>query len=188
MNKNISILNSQFDKKKLNQSGLLSVKPKIFVCNVDEQSVQKGNNYTKNFITKYGIENTLIVSADIENQINELDNNEKKNYMEMIGLKETGLDLLIQKGYKILELDTFFTSGPEETRAWTIQKNCTAPKAAGEIHTDFEKGFIRAETISYEDFITNEGWVNSKTNGKMRLEGKDYIVKDGDILNFRFNT
>ena len=186
--KNISTLNSQFNKKKLNQSGLLSVKPKIFVCNVDEQSVQKGNNYTKDFVTKYGIENTLIVSADIENQINELDSAEKNNYMEMIGLKETGLDLLIQKGYKILELDTFFTSGPEETRAWTIQKNCTAPKAAGEIHTDFEKGFIRAETISYEDFIKNEGWVNSKTNGKMRLEGKDYIVKDGDILNFRFNT
>ena len=187
-NKSIAILNSQFDKKKLNQSGLLSVKPKIFVCNVDEQSVQKGNNYTKNFVTKYGIENTLIVSADIENQINELDNSEKKNYMEMIGLKETGLDLLIQKGYKILELETFFTSGPEETRAWTVKKNCTAPKAAGEIHTDFEKGFIRAETISYEDFITNEGWINSKTSGKMRLEGKDYIVKDGDVLNFRFNT
>ena len=187
-NKSISILNSQFDKKKLNQSGLLSVKPKIFVCNVDEQSVQKGNDYTKNFVTKYGIENTLIVSADIENQINELNDSEKKNYMEMIGLKETGLDLLIQKGYKILELETFFTSGPEETKAWTIKKNCTAPKAAGEIHTDFEKGFIRAETISYEDFIANEGWINSRTNGKMRLEGKDYIVKDGDILNFRFNT
>ena len=147
-NKNISILNSQFDKKKLNQSGLLSAKPKIFVCNVDEHSIQKGNKYTKSFVTKYGIENTLIVSADIENQINELDVSEKKNYMEMIGLKSTGLDLLIQKGYNILELDTFFTSGPEETRAWTIQKNCTAPKAAGEIHTDFEKGFIRAETIS----------------------------------------
>ena len=187
-NEDISVLNSQFDKKKLNQSGLLSVKPKIFVCNVDEQSVQKGNNYTESFITKYGIENTLIVSADIENQINELEDAEKKKYMDMISLKETGLDSLIQKGYKILELDTFFTSGPEETRAWTIQKNCTAPKAAGEIHTDFEKGFIRAETISYEDFISNEGWMNSKINGKMRLEGKDYIVKDGDILNFRFNT
>ena len=123
-----------------------------------------------------------------ENQINELENEEKKNYMDMIGLKDTGLSMLIQKGYKILELDTYFTSGPEETRAWTIQKNCTAPKAAGAIHTDFEKGFIRAETISYEDFISNDGWVNSKTNGKMRLEGKDYIVKDGDVLNFRFNT
>ena len=186
--KDLSVLKEQFDKKTLNQSGLLSIKPKIYVCNVDEQSVQNGNEYTKNFINKFGEENTLIVSADIENQINELDKDERKNYMDMIGLDQTGLDLLIQKGYKILELDTYFTSGPEETRAWTIEKNCTAPKAAGEIHTDFEKGFIRAETVSYEDFIANDGWVNSKTNGKMRLEGKDYIVKDGDVLNFRFNT
>ena len=181
-------LKSEFSKKQLNLSGLLSLKPKIFVCNVDEKSVQNGNGYTKSFLEKFGLENTLIVSADIENQINELDSEERKNYMEMIGLKDTGLDMLIQKGYKILELDTFFTSGPEETRAWTIQKNCLAPKAAGEIHTDFEKGFIRAETISYNDFVENDGWVNSKTNGKMRLEGKDYIVKDGDVLNFRFNT
>ena len=186
--KDISILKSEFNKKQLNQSGLLFLKPKIFVCNVDEKSIQNGNNYTKAFIEKFGKENTLVVSADIENQINELETSEKKNYMEMIGLKKTGLDILIQKGYKILELDTYFTSGLEETRAWTIQKNCTAPKAAGEIHTDFEKGFIKAETISYEDFIENEGWVNSKVNGKMRLEGKDYIVKDGDVLNFRFNT
>ncbi len=183
-----SKLRNEFDKKKLNQSGLLSLKPKIFVCNVDEKSIQNGNNYTDVIVNKYGLENTIIISADIENQINELDLNEKKKYMEMIGLKETGLDSLIQKGYKILELETYFTSGPEETRAWTIQKNCTAPKAAGEIHSDFEKGFIRAETISYEDFISNEGWLNSKTNGKMRLEGKDYVVKDGDVLNFRFNT
>ena len=186
--KDISILKSEFNKKQLNQSGLLFLKTKIFVCNVDEKSIQNGNNYTKAFIEKFGKENTLVVSADIENQINELETSEKKNYMEMIGLKKTGLDILIQKGYKILELDTYFTSGLEETRAWTIQKNCTAPKAAGEIHTDFEKGFIKAETISYEDFIENEGWVNSKVNGKMRLEGKDYIVKDGDVLNFRFNT
>ena len=151
--KDISVLNSQFNKKILNQSGLLSTKPKIFVCNVDEKSIQNGNNYTKDFIKKNGIKNTLIISADIENQINELDVSEKKNYMEMIGLKKTGLDMLIQKGYGVLELDTFFTSGPEETRAWTIQKNCTAPKAAGEIHSDFEKGFIRAETVSYNDFI-----------------------------------
>ena len=187
-NKHLTILKDQFSKKQLNQSGLLNVKPNIFVCNVDEKSIQNGNKYTKDFISKYGEENTLIVSADIENQINELENSEKKNYMDMIGLNETGLNLLIQKGYKILELNTYFTSGPEETRAWTIEKNCIAPKAAGEIHTDFEKGFIKAETVSYEDFITNNGWVNSKTNGKIRLEGKDYIVKDGDILNFRFNA
>ncbi len=187
-NKDLEDLKNQFNNKQLKQSGLLSVKPKIYVCNVDEQSVKNGNKYTKNFISKYKENNTLIVSADIENQINEFDNQERKKYMDMIGLSKTGLDHLIQKGYQILELDTYFTSGPEETRAWTIKKNCTAPKAAGEIHTDFEKGFIRAETVSYEDFIANNGWVNSKTNGKMRLEGKDYIVKDGDVLNFRFNT
>ena len=186
--KDISSLSSQFEKKQINQSGLLSLKPKIFVCNVDEKSIQNGNDYTKKFISKFGSDNTLIISADIENQINNLDVNEKKNYMEMIGLKETGLNMLIQKGYQVLELDTYFTSGPEETRAWTIEKNCKAPQAAGEIHTDFEKGFIRAETISYDDFISNDGWLNAKSNGKMRLEGKDYIVKDGDILNFRFNT
>mgnify|MGYP001211584188 CR=1 FL=1 len=187
-NKNFSELNSQFGNKQLNQSGLLSIKPKIFVCNVDEQSIQTGNQYTKNFIEKFGHENTLIVSADIENQINELEILERENYMKMIGIDETGLNILIKKGYEILELDTYFTSGPEETRAWTIQKNCTAPRAAGEIHSDFEKGFIRAETVSFEDFIANGGWANSKINGKMRLEGKDYIVKDGDVLNFRFNT
>ena len=186
--KDIQILHDQFEKKILSQTSLLSIKPKIFVCNVDEASVQNGNQYTEAFIKKFGEKNTLIVSADIENQINQLENEEKDNYMEMIGLKKTGLNMLIQKGYNILELETYFTSGPEETRAWTIQKNCTAPKAAGEIHTDFEKGFIRSETVAYEDFIANEGWVKSKTNGKMRLEGKDYIVKDGDILNFRFNT
>ena len=187
-NKNLKILDEQFNNKILNQSGLLSIKPKIYVCNVDEESIQNGNKYTKDFINKFGDKNTLIVSAEIENQINQLENDEKANYMKMIGLKKTGLSMLIQKGYNVLELKTFFTSGPEETRAWTIQKNCSAPKAAGEIHTDFEKGFIRAETIAYDDFIKNQGWVNSRTNGKMRLEGKDYIVKDGDILNFRFNT
>ncbi len=187
-NKDISSFKNLFDIKQLNQSGLLSIKSKIYVCNVDEQSVQNGNKYTKMFIDKYGEENSLIISAELENQINELEANEKGNYMQMVGLKETGLDLLIQKGYEILELDTFFTSGPEETRAWTIKKNCTAPMAAGEIHSDFEKGFIRAETVSYDDFLSNNGWVNSKTNGKMRLEGKEYIVKDGDVLNFRFNT
>ena len=103
-------------------------------------------------------------------------------------MSETGLNSLIRKGYELLSLQTFFTSGPEETRAWTIKKNCLAPAAAGEIHSDFEKGFIRAETISYKDFVALNGWTNSREKGKMRLEGKDYIVKDGDVLNFRFNT
>ena len=182
-------LDNEFEKKDIKICGLLSTKPKLYVCNVDEDSIAKGNNYTKEFIETFGEDNTLIISADIENQINDLvDKNEKKNFMEMLNIKETGLNNLIKKGYNLLSLETFFTSGPEESRAWTITKNCTAPKAAGEIHTDFEKGFIRAETISYDDFIKNEGWVKSKENGKMRLEGKDYIVKDGDVLNFRFNT
>ena len=108
--------------------------------------------------------------------------------MKMINMSDTGLNSLIRKGYNLLSLQTFFTSGPEETRAWTITKETTAPKAAGEIHSDFEKGFIRAETISFDDFVKNQGWLKSKEAGKMRLEGKDYIVEDGDILNFRFNT
>ena len=186
--KNISELRKNFKKKQLNKTGLLCVKPKIFVCNVDEKSIKQHNDYTKQFIEKFGDQNTLVISADIENQINELDIIEKKNYMKMIGLEETGLNSLIKKGYEILELDTYFTSGPEETRAWTIEKNSLAPTAAGEIHTDFEKGFIKAETISYEDFLENQGWQNSRAVGKLRLEGKDYIVKDGDVLNFRFNT
>ena len=185
---NLDSLHLKFNKKLLCQTGLLSIKPKIFVCNVDEQSLANGNKYTQSFISKFGENNTIIISADIENQINQLDKEEKINYMKMISLKETGLNILISKGYKILELDTFFTSGPEESRAWTIPKNSTAPKAAGVIHSDFEKGFIRSETVSYSDFINNQGWANSKTNGKMRLEGKDYLVKDGDVLNFRFNT
>ena len=134
------------------------------------------------------MENVLIISADIENQINQLNNDEKENFMKVMGIKTTGLNNLINKGYKLLELNNFFTSGPEESRAWTIEKDSLAPTAAGKIHTDFEKGFIRAETVSYDDFLDNDGWVNSKNNGKMRLEGKDYIVKDGDILNIRFNS
>ena len=187
-NQNLDALIDKFEKKTLNQTGLLSIKPKIFVCNVDEQSIKNGNKYTKAFIDKYGEYNTIIVSAEIENQINQIDREEKINYMKMIDIKETGLDTIIRKGYEILQLNTFFTSGPEESRAWTIPKNCSAPKAAGVIHTDFEKGFIRSETVSFKDFVDNKGWSNSRTNGKMRLEGKDYIVKDGDVLNIRFNT
>lgn len=187
--KNLQILEDVFEKKDLKQCGLISTKPKLYVCNVDEQSIEKGNKYSERFIDRFGEKNTLIISAEIETQINQLkDEDEKKNYMKMINMKETGLNSLIKKGYDLLCLETFFTSGPEESRAWTITKNCTAPKAAGEIHSDFEKGFIRAETVSYEDFLENYGWVKSKESGKMRLEGKDYIVRDGDILNFRFNT
>ena len=184
----INILNKNFSKKEVHQTGLLSTKPKLYVCNVDEKSISGGNKYTELFINKFGLKNTILISADIENQINQLDIKEKGNYMKMINLKETGLNMLIKKGYEILELETFFTSGPEESRAWTIPTNSKAPNAAGTIHTDFKKGFIRAETVSYDEFVKNNGWLNSKNNGKMRLEGKDYVVKDGDVLNFRFNT
>ena len=185
----LNTLHDEHDVKDLKQCALLSIKPKLYICNVDEQSIENGNQYTEKFIAKYGEKSTIIISAEIENQINQLgDQVEKENYMKMINMKETGLNNLIKKGYDLLSLETFFTSGPEESRAWTITKNCTAPKAAGEIHTDFEKGFIRAETVSYKDFIENEGWLKARESGKMRLEGKDYIVNDGDILNFRFNT
>ena len=186
--KELSSLENEFDKEELIRSGLLTTKPKLYVCNVDEKSIENGNNYTEKFIKNFSQKNTLIISADIENQINQFEQEEKRNYMKMINIKDTGLNSLIKKGYDLLSLQTFFTSGPEETRAWTITKESTAPKAAGIIHTDFEKGFIRAETVSYEDFIDCKGWLKSKEAGKMRLEGKDYIVKDGDILNFRFNT
>ena len=158
------------------------------MCNVEEENISNGNNYTDQFTKKFNDEETIIISAEVENQINQLENNEKQNFMKLLNIKETGLNNLIKKGYKLLDLNTFFTSGPEESRAWTIKRNSTAPAAAGEIHSDFEKGFIRAETVSYQDFVENNGWLESRNKGKMRLEGKDYIVKDGDILNFRFNT
>tara|TARA_B100001121_G_scaffold303451_1_gene317431 strand:+ start:180 stop:1253 length:1074 start_codon:yes stop_codon:yes gene_type:complete len=185
---NIEEIYSLFEKKEIEISGLLSLKPSLYVCNVDEESIKKGNTFTEKFIEKYGDKNTIIISAEIESQINSLNNIEKKNYMEMLGIKETGIKKLTNKGYNLLNLETFFTSGPEESRAWTIKKNSLAPNAAGKIHTDFEKGFIKVETVSYQDFINNNGWVNSKNNGKMRLEGKEYVIKDGDVLNFRFNT
>ena len=186
--KPIDSLRQNFDKKEISSSGLLSIKPKLYVCNVDEGSIQNGNKYTEQVKNSLNTENTLVISADIENQINQLNDDEKENFMKVMGIKTTGLNNLINKGYKLLELNTFFTSGPDESRAWTVEKDSLAPSAAGKIHTDFEKGFIRAETVSYEDFVRNGGWLNSKNNGNMRLEGKEYIIKDGDVLNFRFNT
>jgi len=186
--KNIDEIYNLFEKKEIEMSGLLFLKPNLYVCNVDEASIVKGNIYTQNFIKKFGEKNTIIISAEIENQLNSLNDEEKINYMNILGIKETGIKVLTKKGYNLLDLETFFTSGPEESRAWTINKNCLAPKAAGKIHSDFEKGFIKVETVSYNDFVNNKGWVNSKSSGKMRLEGKEYLVKDGDVLNFRFNT
>ena len=185
---NISTLAEKYDQKNLNQTGLLSVKPKIYVCNVDEKSRVKPNRYVDACLKKYGENNVIIVCAEIENQILELKQTDRKSFIKESSINETGLDLLIKSGYKILKLVTFFTTTPKETRAWTIPKQCKAIKAAGLIHSDFEKGFIKAETISYDDFVFYKGYNEAKNTGKLRLEGKNYIVKDGEILYFRFST
>ena len=187
-NIDISSLLERHEKKQLDYSGLLSIKPKIYVCNVDEDGLVKENQYVNTCLKKYGKNNVIIICAEIENQIMELDPKDRKHFMTESGIKETGLDLLIKTGYKILNLETFFTSGPEESRAWTIPAKTKALKAAGIIHSDFEKGFIRAETLSYEDFVFYKGYTEARNYGKLRLEGKDYIVQDGDVLLFRFNT
>ena len=179
--------NDQTEIKFLSNLGLLSIKPKIIVCNVDEESLAEGNIFTKSIKEAHPNEKIVTICADIEDQIMGLDNDERETFMKEIGLSKTGLNQLIKEGYELLNLDTFFTSGPEESRAWTVKKNTLAPKAASVIHTDFEKNFIRAETVTCEDFIKYGSAEKCKENGKLRIEGKDYIVKDGDVLYFRVN-
>ena len=179
--------NDQTEIKFLSNLGLLSIKPKIIVCNVDEESLAEGNVFTKSIKEAHPNEKVVTICADIEDQIMGLDNNERETFMKEIGLSKTGLNQLIKEGYELLNLDTFFTSGPEESRAWTVKKNTLAPNAASVIHTDFEKNFIRAETVTCEDFIKYGSAEKCKENGKLRIEGKDYIVKDGDVLYFRVN-
>ena len=171
----------------LNQLGLLSTKPKIIVCNVDEDSLSSGNKYTQSVKNEFSNEKIVIICADIEDQIMGLDLEEREIFMKDIGLNKTGLNKLIREGYDLLNLDTYFTSGPEESRAWTVKKNTLAPQAASVIHTDFEKNFIRAEAVTCEDFIKYGSSEKCRENGKLRIEGKDYIVKDGDVLFFRVN-
>ena len=182
----IQIKNKE-EEKFLSNLGLLSIKPKIIVCNVDEENLAKGNAHTEQIKNKYPSEKIINICADIEDQLSGLDKNEKEIFMQDIGLNKTGLNKLIKEGYDLLELETFFTSGPKESRAWTVKKNTPAPKAAGVIHTDFEKNFIRAEAVSCEDFFKYGSAEKCKENGKLRIEGKDYIVKDGDVLYFRVN-
>ena len=175
------------ENKFLSTLGLLSIKPKIIVCNIDEKNLKSGNKFTESVKNKYSNEKVVTICADIEDQIMGLDKSERETFMKEIGLDKTGLNQLIKTGYDLLELDTFFTSGPEESRAWTVKKNTLAPKAASVIHTDFEKNFIRAETVTCEDFIKYGSAEKCKENGKLRIEGKDYVVKDGDVLYFRVN-
>ena len=181
------LVNEESEKRFLSTLGILSIKPKIIVCNVDEESLLKGNNFTENIKKEYSNEKIISICADIEDQIMGLNNNERETFMKEIGLNKTGLNQLIKEGYELLNLDTFFTSGPEESRAWTVEKNTLAPKAASVIHTDFEKNFIRAEAVSCDDFIKYGSAEKCKENGKLRIEGKDYVVKDGDVLHFRVN-
>ena len=167
---------------------LLTSKPTVYICNVAEIDAHSGNELSK-LVEAHALKlncQCVVISASTESELSILNEEEKKEYLNSIGLEETGLNKIIRTGYKILNLITYFTSGPKETRAWTVQKETIAPRAAAVIHTGFEKGFIRAETISYDDFITFQGEQGSKEAGKMRLEGKDYIVKDGDIMHFRF--
>ena len=180
-------INNTAEEKFLSSIGLLSIKPKIIVCNVDEENLSEGNEYTALVKTKYPDEKIIYICADIEDQLSGLEKSEKETFMKDIGLNKTGLNQLIKEGYELLKLDTFFTSGPEESRAWTVKKNTPAPKAASVIHTDFEKNFIRAEAVSCKDFIEYGSVEKCKENGKLRIEGKDYIVQDGDVLHFRVN-
>ena len=182
---NLDIIKRKFDKNIIKKSGLLSLKPKIIVCNVDEKSLPNGNKYSDQCKKKFSDENVIVVCADIEDQIMGLQEKDREDFMKESGIKNTGLNNLIKMGYNTLGLSTFFTSGPEESRAWTIEKNYNASEAAGVIHTDFKKKFIRAETVSHDDFIKYKGFSECKIAGKLRLEGKDYIVKDGDVMLFR---
>ena len=173
--------------KTLKEVGLISMKPYIIVCNVDEKNVNTGNKYTESLRKNYPDQKLIVICADIEDQIMDLKPEERETYMKNIGLEKTGLNQLIKTGYDLLGLNTFFTSGIEESRAWTIKKNMEARKAAGVIHTDFEKNFIRAEAVSFLDFKKYGSFEKARENGKLRVEGKDYLVKDGDVLYFRVN-
>ncbi len=167
---------------------LITAKPVLYVCNVEEGSAATGNELSRKVEAKAKSENAVAVaiSAKIESEIAMLPIGERKEFLEAAGLVEPGLDRLIRKGYELLGLITYFTVGPKEARAWTVVKGSKAPQAAGVIHTDFEKGFIRAETIAYADYVACKGEAGARDAGKLRLEGKDYVVQDGDVMHFRF--
>jgi GTP-binding protein YchF len=167
---------------------LLTSKPVLYVCNVEEASAASGNAHSAKVEAKARAEGAacVVISAKIESEFAGLPPEDRAEFLAEMGLAEPGLNRLIRAGYQLLDLVTYFTIGPKEARAWTITRGTKAPQAAGVIHTDFEKGFIRAETIAYEDYVASGGEVGAKEAGKMRLEGKDYVVKDGDIMHFRF--
>jgi len=170
---------------------LITSKPVLYVANVDEASAADGNEYARQ-VEAYAAENgaeCVVIAAAIEEELAQLDDAaERQEFLETLGLKEPGLDRVIRAGYRLLDLITFFTAGPKESRAWTVPRGAKAPQAAGAVHTDFERGFIRAETIAFADFVANGGEQGAKDAGRMRSEGRDYNVKDGDVMLFRFNV
>ena len=182
---------SDEDSNYIKSLNLIKIKPILYICNVDEENIQNGNEFSKK-VAEYANKNnhnSVIVSASIESQIAEIENNnDRMELIKEMWLKEKTLTKVIKSGYNLLNLINYFTCGPKETRSWTIDEKTTAPKAASKIHTDFEKGFIRAETIAYNDFIKFNGETGSREAGKLRQEGKDYIVKDGDVMHFLFNV
>ena len=181
---------SEEENKLISQFNLITSKPLLYVCNVSESDISNGNELSNKIKERAKMEGSgfTVVSAQIEQELSLLDHNERDEYLCSVGLSEPSLVRLIQSGYKLLNLISFFTVGPKEAHAWTGINGITAPQAAGKIHTDFEKGFIRAETIGYNDYIANNGEIGSKDAGKLRIEGSDYLVNDGDIFNFRFNV
>jgi GTP-binding protein YchF len=178
------------DEKAWRMLQLLTSKPALYVANVDEASAAEGNEMSKLVAERAARDGAdhVVISAQIESEIAMLDAGERQEFLETLGLSEPGLNKLIREAYHLLGLQTYFTAGPKEARAWTIHKGDTAPQAAGVIHTDFEKGFIRAETIAYDDYVRLKGEAGARDAGKLRQEGKEYVVKDGDVMNFRFNV
>jgi ribosome-binding ATPase len=178
------------EERAFHMLGLLTALPVLYVCNVDEASAAAGNAFSRTVEERANKEGAgcVVISAKIEAEIAVLSRDEREDYLAAIGLKEPGLDRLIRAGYALLDLVTYFTAGPKETRAWTITRGTRAPQAAGVIHTDFERGFIRAETIAYDDYVTLGGEAGARDSGKLRLEGKEYVVADGDVMHFRFAT
>jgi len=169
---------------------LITSKPVLYVCNVAESDAAKGNDFSARVAERAKTEGAayVVISARIEEEISQLPAEDAALFLEEMGLEEPGLDRLIRAGHKLLGLQTYFTVGPKEARAWTIPEGCSAPKAAGVIHGDFERGFIRAETIAYDDFVANKGEIGAREAGKLRIEGKSYVVKDGDVMHFLFNA
>jgi GTP-binding protein YchF len=176
------------EERAFHMLGLLTSLPVLYVCNVDESSAAGGNEFSRQVEARAKEEGAaaIVISAKIEAEIAVLSRDEREEYLTAIGLKEAGLDRLIGAGYALLHLVTFFTAGPKEARAWTVTRGSKAPQAAGVIHTDFERGFIRAETIAYDDYVACSSEAGARDAGKMRLEGKDYVVQDGDVMHFRF--